>query len=39
LTYNGRNRHRVFAPLVQEYFAERSPAEFKIKLLKTFGNP
>jgi outer membrane receptor protein involved in Fe transport len=39
LTYNGRNRHRVFAPLVQEYFAERSPIEFKIKLLKTFGNP
>jgi outer membrane receptor protein involved in Fe transport len=38
-TYNGPNRHRLFAPLVQEYFAERSPVEFKIKILKTFGNP
>jgi hypothetical protein len=38
LTYNGPNRHRLDAPLVQEYYQEQSPAEFKIKLLKTFGN-
>jgi outer membrane receptor protein involved in Fe transport len=38
LTYNGPNRHRLFAPLVQEYFRDWSPVEFKVKLLKTFGN-
>jgi hypothetical protein len=38
LTYNGPNRHRLFAPLVQEYFRDWSPMEFKVKLLKTFGN-
>ena len=37
LTYNSPNRHRLLAPLVQEDFRDRGPAEFKIKLLKTFG--
>jgi hypothetical protein len=32
-------RHRLLAPLVQEYFAERRPFEFKVKLLRTFGKP
>jgi outer membrane receptor for ferrienterochelin and colicin len=31
--------HRLEAPLVQEYFAEHRPPMFKVKLLKTFGNP
>ena len=30
--------HRLLAPLVQEYFAEHRPAEFKVKLLKAFGH-
>lgn len=37
LTYNAANRHHLFAPLVQEDFRDRAPAEFKIKLLRTFG--
>jgi outer membrane receptor for ferrienterochelin and colicin len=37
--YQASNRHRLLAPLVQEYFAEHRPAEFKLKLLKIFGNP
>jgi outer membrane receptor protein involved in Fe transport len=37
LTYNGPNRHSLFASLVQENFRDQSPAEFKVKLLKTFG--
>ena len=37
LTYTGPNRHRLAAPLVQEYFRDRSPAGLEIKLLKTFG--
>jgi hypothetical protein len=39
LNYQARIRHRLLAPLLQEYFAERRPVEFKLKLLKTFGNP
>lgn len=39
LNYAGANGHRLVAPLVQEYFTQRSPVEFKLKLLKTFGNP
>lgn len=31
--------HRLVAPLVQEYYAEHNRAEFKLKLMKTFGNP
>jgi outer membrane receptor for ferrienterochelin and colicin len=38
LSYQTHNRHRLLAPLVQEYYAEHRPAEFKIKLLKTFGS-
>lgn len=30
--------HSVVAPLLQEYYAERSPLEFRIKLLRTFGH-
>jgi outer membrane receptor for ferrienterochelin and colicin len=30
--------HRLEAPLVQELYRERSPARFKVKLLKTFGS-
>jgi outer membrane receptor for ferrienterochelin and colicin len=30
-------RHQLLAPLVQEYFAQRSPLEFRLKLMKTFG--
>lgn len=36
--YRGLNRHRLLAPLVQEDYAEHRQPEFKIKLLKTFGN-
>jgi hypothetical protein len=39
LTYNGPNRHQLDAPLVQEFFRDHSPVQFKIKLLKTFGKP
>jgi outer membrane receptor protein involved in Fe transport len=38
-TYSAGNRHRLEAPLVQEFFANRRPAEFRVKLLKTFGSP
>ncbi|MEP7130202.1 MAG: outer membrane beta-barrel family protein [Sphingomicrobium sp.] len=34
-----RIRHDLVAPLVQEYYAQRTPLEFKLKLLKTFGKP
>ncbi|MEO8453542.1 MAG: outer membrane beta-barrel family protein [Sphingomicrobium sp.] len=37
--YHGPNRHRLIAPLVQEYYAEHRRPEFKLKLLKTLGNP
>ncbi|HVI05867.1 MAG TPA: outer membrane beta-barrel family protein, partial [Sphingomicrobium sp.] len=37
--YSSANRHRLLAPLVQEYFTQRSPLEFKLKLLKSFGKP
>jgi outer membrane receptor for ferrienterochelin and colicin len=30
-------RHNVIAPLVHEYYEERSPFEFRLKLLETFG--
>jgi ferric enterobactin receptor len=36
--YVSSNRHLLEAPLVQEYFAEHRRPEFKIRLLKTFGN-
>ena len=39
MTYQAPNRHRLLAPLVQEFYSERSPAVFKLKLLKTFGKP
>ena len=39
LNYQARISNRVIAPLVQQYFAEHRPVEFKLKLLKTFGNP
>lgn len=32
-------RHQLYAPLVQEYYEQRSPVEFKLKFLKTFGKP
>jgi outer membrane cobalamin receptor len=32
-------RHNLEAPLVQELYREHPPVEFKLKLLKTFGNP
>jgi outer membrane receptor for ferrienterochelin and colicin len=35
--YQARIRHRLVAPLVQEFYSERRPVEFKVKLLKTFG--
>ena len=35
--YRGPNRHRLLAPLVQEFYAEHRPPEFKLKLVKTFG--
>jgi hypothetical protein len=37
LNYLSANRHRLEAPLVQEDYRSRSPVEFKVKLLKTFG--
>ena len=39
VNYSTGNGHRLDAPLVQEYFAETRPPEFKLKLLKTFGAP
>jgi outer membrane receptor for ferrienterochelin and colicin len=38
-TYQGTNRHRLIAPLVQEFYSQRTPVLFKLKLLKTFGKP
>lgn len=38
-TYQAANRHRLLAPLVQEFYSQRSPVVFKLKLLKTFGKP
>jgi outer membrane receptor for ferrienterochelin and colicin len=38
LNYQAHIRHRLLAPLVQEFYSERRPVEFKIKLLKTFGS-
>jgi hypothetical protein len=35
--YHSPIRHRLRAPLVQEYFAEHRRPEIKVKLLKTFG--
>ena len=37
--YQGTNGHRLIAPLVQEFYSQRSPVVFKLKLLKTFGKP
>lgn len=37
--YLSANRHRLEAPLVQENYRSRNPVEFRLKLLKTFGNP
>ncbi|HEY4071023.1 MAG TPA: outer membrane beta-barrel protein [Sphingomicrobium sp.] len=39
MNFETHNRHRLLAPLVQEDYSQRSPVEFKLKLLKTFGNP
>jgi hypothetical protein len=39
MTYATDNRHRLLAPLVQEYYEQRSPTEFRLKLTKTFGRP
>jgi len=36
-SYVTPNRHRLLAPLVQEFYTEHSPVEFKLKLLKTSG--
>jgi hypothetical protein len=35
--YVSHNGHRLLAPLVQEYYSQRSPVEFELKLLETFG--
>ena len=39
MSYATANSHRLMAPLVQELYRKREPAEFKIKVLKTFGKP
>lgn len=39
MNYATINGHRLMAPLVQELYRKREPAEFKIKVLKTFGEP
>jgi outer membrane receptor for Fe3+-dicitrate len=39
LDYSGSNRHRLIAPLVQEYYTSHVPLQFKIKLLKRLGTP
>jgi outer membrane receptor protein involved in Fe transport len=36
--YYSLNRHRLVAPLVQEYYSAHYPTRFTIKLLKTFGS-
>jgi hypothetical protein len=33
------SRHRLIAPLVQVFYSQRTPVEFKLKLLKIFGKP
>jgi hypothetical protein len=38
-TYTAGDRHRLFAPTLQESYAQHGTAEFKLKLLKTFGKP
>lgn len=38
-SYTTSSRHRLFAPTVQEYYAQANPAQFKLKLLKRFGQP
>jgi hypothetical protein len=37
--YAAPNRHDLLAPLVQEIYADHRRPEFKLKLMKTFGNP
>jgi hypothetical protein len=39
MSYTTANSHWLLAPLVQEFYRKREPAEFKIKFLKTFGKP
>ncbi|HEY7005075.1 MAG TPA: TonB-dependent receptor [Sphingomicrobium sp.] len=39
MNYQARSRHRLEAPLVQEDYSQREPVEFRLRLLKTFGNP
>ena len=39
MSYWTTSRHRLLAPLVQEFYSQRSPVAFKLKLLKTFGKP
>ena len=39
MNYWGPSRHRLMAPLVQEFYTGHSPLELKLKLLKTFGKP
>jgi hypothetical protein len=39
MNYWGPSRHRLIAPLVQEFYSGHGPFEFKLKLLKTFGKP
>ncbi|HEX3675969.1 MAG TPA: outer membrane beta-barrel family protein, partial [Sphingomicrobium sp.] len=37
MEYSTASRHRLLAPLVQEYYALHGRGQFKLKLLKTFG--
>ena len=39
MSYATASSHRLLAPLVQEFYRKREPAEFKIKVLKAFGKP
>lgn len=37
--YYGRYRHHLEAPFVEEFYSQQRRPEFKLKLLRTFGNP
>lgn len=36
--YRAASRHRLAAPLVQEFYSQKRGPEFKVKILKTIGN-
>ncbi|HMJ05806.1 MAG TPA: outer membrane beta-barrel protein [Chthoniobacterales bacterium] len=37
VNYLGSSRRRLWAPFIQDYYAERNPLEVKVKVMRTFG--